>query len=466
MCTTLDGWTRRAFLQRTSSAAALGLLPGAFRLPFWSELGDVERPHLEVALSVWRWIQSARVVTDHGVTWPADPNDADSVGWTLYSHSPGVLLFALELFHATGDEAVLDEARKGGDHLAAYLDDEALGAGLYTGLAGFSFVFEELHRASGDPAYRELTERSLERIFQLSEPSGSGVAWPQPGPDGARFEVTDIVSGAAGTGLGLLWLHDRLSAAAALDAAVAAGHRLVEQAEAVDGKGLRWQLREGYAREYPNFSHGTGGVAYFLATLHERTGERAFEAAATRGARYLQSIATVEDGGYRIFHYTPDGEDRYYLSWCHGPVGTNRLFHRLGATTGDVEWQEWMHMGARGIIGSGVPERRTPGFWENISQCCGDAGLGELFLTLQRLTDRPEYGAYVERLNASLLGRSTEEDGGLRWIQAEHRVRPDLLVAQTGFMQGAAGVGKYFLHVDRMEERGEGPHIVLPDAPY
>jgi hypothetical protein len=28
---------------------------------------------------------------------------------------------------------------------------------------------------------------------------------------------------------------------------------------------------------------------------------------------------------------------------------------------------------------------------------------------------------------------------GLRWVQAEHRVRPELLVAQTGYMQGAAG---------------------------
>jgi hypothetical protein len=92
--------------------------------------------------------------------------------------------------------------------------------------------------------------------------------------------------------------------------------------------------------------------------------------------------------------------------------------------------------------------------------------LGEFFLTLQRTSRRAEYGAFVERLNASLLGRSTEEDDGLKWTQAEHRTRPGLLVAQTGFMQGAAGVGKYFLHLDRMEESGEGPSIVLPDAPY
>ena len=33
-------------------------------------------------------------------------------------------------------------------------------------------------------------------------------------------------------------------------------------------------------------------------------------------------------------------------------------------------------------------------------------------------------------------------------------------------MQGAAGVGKYFLHMDAMEERGEGPRVVLPDDPW
>ena len=55
---------------------------------------------------------------------------------------------------------------------------------------------------------------------------------------------------------------------------------------------------------------------------------------------------------------------------------------------------------------------------------------------------------------------------GRKWTQAEHRVQPELLIAQTGHMQGAAGVGKYFLHVDAMEERGEGPRVVLPDDPW
>jgi hypothetical protein len=53
----------------------------------------------------------------------------------------------------------------------------------------------------------------------------------------------------------------------------------------------------------------------------------------------------------------------------------------------------------------------------------------------------------------------------LKWIQAEHRTRPELLVAQTGLMQGAAGIGLYLLHLDALE-RGQHIKIVLPDTPF
>ena len=42
---------------------------------------------------------------------------------------------------------------------------------------------------------------------------------------------------------------------------------------------------------------------------------------------------------------------------------------------------------------------------------------------------------------------------GLRWVQAEHRVRPELLVAQTGYMQGAAGIGMWLLRLDAAEHK-------------
>ncbi|WP_419949524.1 lanthionine synthetase LanC family protein [Candidatus Palauibacter sp.] len=461
----MDRLTRRSFLSGAAGAAAIGLSPALGLRSLWSAARDDERPFLRMATEAWAWLDASRIPTGAGATWPADPMDSASTGWTLYTHGPGVLPFALELFHTTEDETYLEAAIEGARHLAAELP-AVEGAGLYTGLAGIAFGLTETHRATGEDRHRADAERAARLLVERAQSVGAGVAWPQGSGEDA-IESNDIVSGTAGTGLGLLYLHRELGVPGALETAEAAGRRLLERAVETD-EGRRWDMWPGFPREMPNFSHGTAGMAYFLATLHRATGGCEFLDAALDGARYVTSQATVEGGagaasGYRLFHSRPGGEDLYYLSWCHGPVGTNRLFHQLGEITGDGVWRDWVERGARGVMSTGIPEERPPGFWENISQCCGTAGAAEYFLTLHRRTGQAEYRAFTDRLNADLEGRSTAEGGGRKWIQAEHRVRPELLVAQTGFMQGAAGVGKYFLHMDAMEERGEGPRVILPD---
>ena len=470
-------WTRRTFLSGSAAAAAgFALSPGlvaglAGGPPSLRQSAD--RPFLEMAIEAWNWIDASRIDTGRGATWPADPTDPESTGDTLYTHGPGVIPFALELHQATGDEQYLGAATEGSAHLAATAST-VQSAGLYTGLAGIAFVLAETWRATGNDRQRSHAGLATQLLIDRARAIGAGVAWPQGSGDQA-VESNDIVSGTAGTGLALLHLDRVLDHPGALEAAEAAGRRLLQRAIETD-TGLRWDMWPGYAREMPNFSHGTAGIAYFLATLHRAAGSREFLDAAVAGARYLQSVATVGGSGgttrasYRLFHSRPGGEDLYYLSWCHGPVGTNRLFHQLAEATGDDEWRGWVARGARGVMETGIPEHRTPGFWENISQCCGTAGAAEHFLTLYRITGNAEYRTFVDRLNDDLVGRATgvhtPGGDGRKWIQAEHRVQPEFLVAQTGFMQGAAGVGKYFLHMDAMEERGEGPRIVLPDDPW
>jgi hypothetical protein len=54
----------------------------------------------------------------------------------------------------------------------------------------------------------------------------------------------------------------------------------------------------------------------------------------------------------------------------------------------------------------------------------------------------------------------------MKWVQAENRVSPDVVVAQTGFMQGAAGVGAFFLHAHAASSGARAPAIVWPDTPF
>lgn len=408
--------------------------------------------YLAAAKQAARWIQSSATKTDRGTAWPADPRDAKTVSNSLYAGTPGIVLFFLEA--ARISPLYLNDARGGADYLLNTLADEK-DAGLYTGIAGIGFVLQETFKATKEEKYREGARRIVAMLRERAQPAGKGVEWN---------DSTDIISGAAGTGLFLLYAARELKDAPAYELATKAGRRLIERGKTADA-GMKWAMDSKFSRLMPNFSHGTAGVAYFLATLYHETRERAFLDAALGGAKYLLSIANTENEGCQIFHHEPGGQDLYYLSWCHGPTGTARLFYRLSQITGDKSWMDWVRRSARSVMASGIPERQTPGFWNNISQCCGSAGVAEFFLSLHRITRDPEYLKFARRMTESLLAKATEERQMLKWIQAEHRAQPNLLVAQTGFMQGAAGIGTWLLHLHAFEN-GKKSAIAFPDSPF
>jgi lantibiotic modifying enzyme len=457
--------TRRELLGLgLGTAAGILALPDALAAANSGTVGALTgtgRPDLDIALQAARWIRTARVETANGVTWPADLSKPAIVGTDLYNGMPGVVLFHLELYHATRDTKWLGEARVGANELTAQLPviDKADDCGLYTGLAGAAFVLEETHRATGDGRYRDAAKQAVAMIHARAQKAGSGASWT------GASATNDIISGSAGVGLFLLWAHRNMEDDASKSLAAAAGRTLVERGLPANG-GLKWAVSPTTRNLYPNFSHGTAGVSYFLATLYQATGERSFLDAALSGAAYLRAVANTDGNGFKVFHHEPGGEELFYLSWCHGPAGASRLFYRLADVTHDAQWLDLVHRAARATMLSGVPEQRTPGFWNNISQCCGNSGVGEWFLSLNRVMPDAAHADMVRRVAADTLRRGTVDRDGMKWIQAENRVSPDVVVAQTGFMQGAAGVGTFFLHLDAAEQRSAPSPIVWPDTPF
>jgi lantibiotic modifying enzyme len=208
-----------------------------------------------------------------------------------------------------------------------------------------------------------------------------------------------------------------------------------------------------------------GGHAYFLAALYRETKRQEFLDAALAGAKYLLSVAKTDGESCLIFHDEPDNMDLYYLGWCHGPVGTARLFFLLSEITGDKAWLDWVRRSANGLIQSGIPEQETPGFWNNAGICCGLAGVGEFFLDLYGALGDKAYLAFARRVAARLLAKATVEEGRMSWIQAEHRTRPDYLFAQTGYMQGAAGIVTFLLRLAAVDG-AKTERVVFPDTPF
>jgi hypothetical protein len=138
------------------------------------------------------------------------------------------------------------------------------------------------------------------------------------------------------------------------------------------------------------------------------------------------------------------------------------LLHEI---TGDDRWLDWLHANMRGLLATGAPETRSEGLWQNFGQCCGDAGIGDYALSLSQATGRGEYLDLAERIEAVVLAASVIADGRRSWPQAEHRSRPTFIESQTGYMQGAAGIASFLLHLATVDEHPKSK-IALPDSPF
>jgi lantibiotic modifying enzyme len=328
-----------------------------------------DRPYLNAAEEASRWIDASAIQKDTGTVWPSDPLDVKTVNTGLYGGTPGVVLFYLEAYHDTGERKFLDKARAGSDYLLSVIGSQKQ-PGLYTGLAGIGYTLMTAYKATGDEKYRQGAVECVKQIQRTARLVGAGLEWGT---------ATDIISGGAGTGLFLLYAARELKDPTALDTAVQDAKRLIELGKPEKG-GSKWMLTN--EREMPNFSHGTAGIAYFLAGVYADTKQQEFLDAALSGANYLLSIANTENDQCLIFHADPDGLDRYYLGWCHGPAGTARTFYRMYQVTGDKKWLDWTKRSLNGILKSGIPEKRTDGFWNNVGFCCGSAAVAQFSLEI------------------------------------------------------------------------------------
>ncbi len=423
---------------------------------------------LAYAKGAGQWILSIAKEQDGALTWPVNDTDRKTPAFDLYSGMPGGILLLAELgkedpsgpFRSAVVPGVHGlESLRIGDAWAVRRDGNVeVRPGLYTGISGIGWLYLELFRLTGEPVYRGKAQLIVSQLMARQTTATASAMWDNS---------NDVISGAAGTGLYLLRAAEALKDKRYLTLASRAGDYLISEGITTPS-GLKWKINESSPRLYPNFAHGTAGVAYFLLRLYEATGTERFFTAGFSGAAELETIAELKDKGNSCawYHHEVDGEDLWYVGWCHGPAGTARLFYELSKINKLPRWSKWVERSANWIIASGVPDPPKPlnGYW-NEGICCGTAGVGDFLLDLYRATGKKEYLRAAEKMAAHLAKTAVASGPGYRWIQAENRETPDRKDAQTGYSQGAAGVGLFFLKLSRAQ-RGVPPGWRLPDNPF
>ena len=410
---------------------------------------------MKVATAAASWLlsQEVREPGDGGSFWPSRDDLSLEEKCDLYYGNAGILLFLRELYQAT-DRPEYREAIQRGIRFLNRNISRVGRYGLYDGLAGIAFT---LAQWPDDPEAVGGCSRAVDRLIREKQDCvNAGVRWNQQ---------LDVMSGSAGIGLSLLELGRQLHRPELTNLAVRAEVELTAASSKLP-EGRYWLRQFHEQKQFPNFSHGTAGVGYFLLKLYEETGNCRFLDTANEAANYLQSIISRDPGTECLIpHNLPDGRDLFYLGWCHGSAGTNRFFYELFSITKEAKLQSTGQTAVDTILRSAIPEQQTPGHWNNVSRCCGAGGIGEFFLGLYRKTKELPYRQFALRIGEYLENRAQADGQGLKWIQAENRIEPSRMIAQTGLMQGAAGIGLFLLHLADPDDRHKRV-LLFPDSPW
>ncbi len=428
--------------------------------------------YLRAAIETANWIDTLAVKTEHGRIWKALPEGQEGyredvpmfTSKSMYDGSAGIGIFLIRLYEATSDERWLKEAEEAAAHIIATqvgpewyehtLHSEVKGiipvpgwaAGSYNGPVGEAYFLEDLYQVTRKQEYRDFVLRTADVLMEAASRDERGLFWSEQEDitaDGGFIVFLDIVYRCTGI-------------RKYLDFASEAAERVAKDALNAPNGGKFWKLLDlsmiDFPKDttFPNWSHGTTGTAWMFAALYQDTGKQEFLELAKAGLEYAMNISVGDEKGrlipYQDHPVTGPTYDKYYLSTCHGPVGSTLAFREVYEVTGEELYKNWTIELSRGIVKAGAPERHSWGFWNCQCQCCGTAGILEHFAEMYEYTGEKEFYDYMIRTADVLLSDSDHRTPGSRtWYDSWWRTIPTRVVSYPGLYVGAAGCGSSLL---------------------
>ncbi|MER7082538.1 Serine/threonine protein kinase [Saccharopolyspora kobensis] len=333
---------------------------------------------------------------------------------------------------------------------------------VYSGSAGLGL--ELLHHPEGIDAGIELARwtiaatpptrlpaamyfgRTGTEIF-LATARRTGAELPVSEPVDLGDERADYIHGVAGIGAGHLVLHAVEPAGGHLAVADECARRLLTGRTRETEDAVPAAPETGVALE-AGFAHGSAGIAHFLLSYHQRTGDPAAEEAAAK------RFAALADEAVELIQVMRGRPARpMAASWCQGMSGISSALLAAARHWDDDRYLALAKDGGRACLGLAAQA------WV-VSQCCGLAGMGEALIDLAIATEDEEFWRGAEEIAVHMLARSGGEYAAPRF--------PDnsLETSSAPWSTGTSGVLSFLrrLH-DRAGERLWTPAWTPPSRP-
>ncbi|MGL6198234.1 MAG: lanthionine synthetase LanC family protein [Lachnospiraceae bacterium] len=434
---------------------------------------NTDKEYLEAVFQIVKYLRNNEVVSEQGKYWKPSPepgNDYEGdlmiTPKSIYAGSAGIGQFFLQLYDVTKDDQYLQEAKdaaeyilntyEGVDFFRKILEQDAggvwpvngWGTSVYAAPAGEGIFLQQLYEKTGDNRYHDFLIQTADDAIAAGKDDGKILHWSNQ---------ADLMADGSYVFF-FLYVFRKTGDKTYLDAAkkvIAFTDTVIVNAKEggiyyknVDLTLVGWESTESV---FPNFSHGAAGTAFLNTLLYEETKEEQYLDKAKEVVKFLAAIAEGdEDGALIPYLYNPERgrfHDFYYLSTCHGPVGTTILFRKLFELTGDEEYLEWVNQLTKGILKAGAPLVHTPGYWNSYCLCCGAPGVLAHFVKTTELLGDDTYLSQAKITADKLLGDSWNDEKGRRWYAAWTRKLPGFVETYTGLYDGAAGAGTSLLYL-------------------
>lgn len=379
---------------------------------------------VEGAHSVYRFIERTAERVPEGVRWETiDYDNRPQYDYGAFNGCGGIGIFLAEYGRQTGNAAALDLAR-GANSWCSTVDMEGFERGLLLGRTGAAMSWLHLAQVTGEP------------VSKHCEQNADAIVREEPGP------VTDLMGGAASNGLYLLRLWEATGETRYLDGARRNGAWLCDQLVRDDAGCYCLCRPDGQMgdRPYLGAAHGISGVAHYLVLLYQATDEATWADNARDILETLERHAIPDHGG---LNWAPVlGEDELSrCQWSHGAPGIGVVFLKGAQVLGMPGYLEVARKAGEATYAYGD-------FRNNITQCIGLSGCGELFVELYRESGDESWLKRGHEFADRSMAYRAELPEGDAWPTDE----PGLYSAD--FMYGASGLGHYFLRLQQPAEVG------------
>lgn len=413
--------------------------------------------YLNVAEDIHNYLERFKVETIDGVAWK-DPLDLTTgieqedgdINLNHYSGSSGPLYYYIGLYTTTGKEKYKDLILKGADYLnknwrtqikiaKAGIDFDGIEYSYYLGISGIGVILAKIYELFGREEDKNTIIDITDEVIKGAKETADGLSW--------SIDKSPLLGG--GTVLYLYKIYELIQEQTILDAANKGADAILAEAISDPRGGFAWNS---YAHpnqtRVPNFECGTAGVGYILGVAYEVSKEKKYLQGAKEAAKHLKAIAVKQGDGFLIpWHDNPDEEAIFYVSTCHGPAGTSRLFYQLYKVTGDEQYLEDIGSLYKGLRHLGVPEKQSAGYWNTVGICCGTAGVVQFLINYNIVTGREDVKEIAKLAGSILLGQQEKQTHGVAWPVAFERIKPKNLSRGISYAAGASGVGVALLQL-------------------